>query len=266
MTERRRVPERDELERALRRLAREVEFPETPDVARAVTARLEKGPLAPPARLPRAGWRTRPALVFAAAGLALVAVTASLIAFPAARRAVADWLGVSGIRIETETKAPSPAEGRLDLGIPTSLTQVAGEVDFEVLVPAALGPPDEVFLREPPEGGMVTLVYRSRPGLRSRVPGVGLILSQFEGHLRPDLIKKITAGGTRVRGAEVSGLPAYWLSGAPHSFLYLDESGRIAEDTVRLAGNVLLWERGVTYRLESELSLDAAIAIAESLR
>ncbi len=114
---------------------------------------------------------------------------------------------------------------------------------------------------------MVNLIYRSRPGLRSRVPGIGLLLGQFEGRLRPDLIKKITAGATRLRGADVGGLPAYWLSGAPHTFLYVDENGRIAEDNARLAGNVLLWERnGVTYRLESELSLEAAVAIAESLR
>lgn len=259
-----------ELAHALHELGPHVAYPATPDLAAAVSTRLEEG--APPStaiRLPRPYWRPHPALVAAIVGAALIVAAGGVLSWPAARRAVADWLGVPGIRIQTDsTSRPSPSPARLDIGLPTTLAGAQAEVNFDISIPAALGDPDQLFLRRPPDGGMVTLVYRTRPGLRSRVPGIGLVLGQFEGRLRPDLLfKKITSAGTRVRGAEVNGLPAYWLSGAAHTFLYVDEFGDIQEDSARLAGNVLLWERaGVTYRLESELSLQAAVAIAESLR
>ena len=48
-----------------------------------------------------------------------------------------------------------------------------------------------------------------------------------------------------------------------HEFLYLDANGNPQPDTARLAANTLLWERdGVTYRLESALDRDAALALA----
>ena len=51
-----------------------------------------------------------------------------------------------------------------------------------------------------------------------------------------------------------------------HEFFYLDADGEPQPDTARLAANTLLWERdGVTYRLESALDRDAALAIARQL-
>ena len=166
-----RQPQRDELAQALRDLGPHVAYPVTPDLLPAVAARLEHGarPSAPIV-LPRAYRRPRPALVAAIIGAALVVAAGGVLSWPAARRAVADWLGVSGIRIQTEA-SPGPTvapTGPLDVGLPTSLAGAQAEVDFDVLIPAALGNPDQVFLRRPPDGGMVTLVYRARPGLRLR--------------------------------------------------------------------------------------------------
>jgi len=47
----------------------------------------------------------------------------------------------------------------------------------------------------------------------------------------------------------------------------LDEHGEYVMETLRLEGNVLLWVRnGVTLRIESALSRDEAIHVAESIR
>ena len=58
----------------------------------------------------------------------------------------------------------------------------------------------------------------------------------------------------------MNGANGYWLSGAEHTFVYLDRTGEYQQDRARLAANTLLWERdGMTYRLES--ALDRADAL-----
>jgi hypothetical protein len=57
------------------------------------------------------------------------------------------------------------------------------------------------------------------------------------------------------------------LSGPPHVFGYVDARGEFREETMRLVGNVLLWERRpVTLRLEADVSRDEALEIARSVR
>ena len=59
---------------------------------------------------------------------------------------------------------------------------------------------------------------------------------------------------------------AVWLGGEPHLFLYLGPTRDIEEEELRLAGNTLIWTVGPhTYRLESALDRDAAIAVAETV-
>ena len=49
-------------------------------------------------------------------------------------------------------------------------------------------------------------------------------------------------------------------------FLYLAADGSVEEETLRLAGNTLIWTHGpFTYRLESALGRDEALALAESV-
>ena len=60
---------------------------------------------------------------------------------------------------------------------------------------------------------------------------------------------------------------AYWLEGTPHQFFYRDSAGNPSPETLRLAGNTLLWEQGaVTFRLEAQVSRDDALRIATSFR
>jgi hypothetical protein len=65
---------------------------------------------------------------------------------------------------------------------------------------------------------------------------------------------------------------ALWLTGAPHILVTLDQNGQPLLDFERpVNANTLIWETGdfdtgVTYRLETALSLAEALELAESLR
>jgi hypothetical protein len=272
-----------DLERALADLAAALEFPPTPDLAAAVTARLGEAPAAAPAppspaaRARRwlaglAGWRR-----LAAAGLAVVLLAAAvLVASPGTREAVARRLGLRGVGVElggppppTVTTTPG---GRLELGLGDQVTleEARRRVDWPVLVPAAagLGRPDAVYVNQAvPSGGRVDLVYRARPGLpASPFTDVGLLITGFRGQPTPEFLKKVTAMGV-VEQVTVGGEPGYWFSGEPHFFTYRDAAGTLREEQTRLAGNTLIWQRGdLTLRLEGELPKEEAIRIAESMR
>jgi hypothetical protein len=65
---------------------------------------------------------------------------------------------------------------------------------------------------------------------------------------------------------KVSGDPGFWIAGKPHVLMFLDPNGNVIDDSVRLAGNVLLWERGdLTLRIEGALTLDQALAVAQGI-
>ncbi|HEX7148735.1 MAG TPA: hypothetical protein VF512_14600, partial [Actinomycetota bacterium] len=152
-----------DLDRALTDLATSLEFSPTPDLAAAVSARLDEAPATRP-RTRRwswpAGWRR-----LAVAGLAAVLLAAAvLVASPGTREAVARRLGLRGIGVElggppppTVTTAPG---ARLDLGFGerVSLEEARRRVGFPVLIPGAGGleRPDATFVSESvPAGGRV---------------------------------------------------------------------------------------------------------------
>jgi hypothetical protein len=69
-----------------------------------------------------------------------------------------------------------------------------------------------------------------------------------------------------VRAADIAGILGLWIDGAPHVITYEDAAGDVVEEETRLAANVLMWERaGVTHRIETTLTLEEALALAESL-
>jgi hypothetical protein len=189
--------------------------------------------------------------------------------------AVAGGLLVRGVRIliapETATPPPSPTVsgpiGRLlFLGDEVTLAQARQEVDFEALVPTAAGLPEPVvYLDDDPPGGRVSLVYPAGPGLReAEEAGVGMLVMQFRGRLELPFLEKLVRAD-QVREVEVAGTRGYWVEGE-HTLSYLDARGHPVEERSRLAGNTLLWQVGeVTFRLESALSMEEAIRIAESM-
>jgi hypothetical protein len=249
-----------DLERALADLAASLEFPPTPDLAAAVTARLEQAPAPTPARRRRwpaglVGWRR--------------------LAVAGTREAVARRLGLRGIGVQIGGPPPPTATttpgARLDLGLgpQTTLEEARRRVDFPVLVPTAPGfsQPDAVFVNQAvPPGGRVDLVYLARPGLpASSFTDAGLLITQFRGQWTPEFLKKVAVAGL-VEEVTVGGEPGYWFSGEPHFFTYVDAAGQFREERTRLAGNTLIWQHGdLTLRLEGQLPKEEAIRIAESM-
>jgi len=209
--------------------------------------------------------RSGPRWVLAAV-MVVAVVGASVV--PAAREAVADLLGVGGIRITRDDGGGSRGiGGRLDLGRPVGLEEAARLSPGPLPRPEGLSAPTAVFAGQPPGG--VTLVWAPDDRLPEVLDhDVGLIVTAFPGRMgSPEVaIEKRGRDGGTTQPLTVDGAPAYWLSGAPHEIAYVDDEGRPREDTVRLSGNALVWERdGVTYRLESALSRSEAVQLAESL-
>jgi hypothetical protein len=242
-----------ELELALVELGRSIEFPPAPDLASRVRERIAAG--RPPRRSFLPARRT---LVIA---LALLAVAVgALMAVPGTRAAILEFFGVRGVAIEhVETLPTVPKNVDLNLGEPVSLERARELAAFDVVVPEALGDPDEVYFSDFPAGGMVSFVYGSSEEPRA-------LLTQFEASVRDTFLKKLEAT-TEVEHVGVDGQLGVFLSGAPHVFGFIDANGQYQEETMRLVGNVLLWERPpLTLRLETNASLNEALRIARSVR
>ncbi len=239
-------PSDDNLAQALRDLGARLDVPPAPDLAPLVRARIEAQP------------RRRP-WVYAAAVLAVLLAGLAL----AQSEAISRWLGVRGIKILFDRAPRARVVTDLRLGRQVSLAEVRRAVPFRVLIPAALGDPDEIYLSD---DRRVSLIYKARPDLpRAHETGVGLLVTEFQAEIDPSYFKKIASGRTRIEAVAVGGGRGYWISGA-HALVYRDPSGT-REDVLRVAGNVLVWERGdLTLRFESALSKEASLRIAESMR
>jgi hypothetical protein len=212
----------------------------------------------------------------------LVLALAALLILAAIAGAVG--LGLPGLRIifgEAPSPRPSPSASAtvsatpsasrplgsdLDIGSATPLADIDRLAGFHVLLPSdpAIGPPDVAYL----DGNRVTLVWAGRPGVPATGErGVGLLISQFQGHVESGYYEKILGAGTKVTPVKVAGSSGYWISGPPHFFYYIDPSGKVVDDHHREVGDVLIWSTGeVTYRLESGLDMADAVRLAETLQ
>jgi hypothetical protein len=273
------------LEAAVRELAGRLSEPVVPGLPQAVTARLEAAP-APERRFRlalRLGLQPVPTLrrvlVLVAALLVLLAATAAAAGF-----------AVRGVRIVFSSTRPSvapaarpaPFGAALNLGDRVTIERARSSVRFPVRVPTlpGLGEPDAVYLNFAIPGGQVSLVYRPRPGLPAvqtlpavptlstpAAPGAGLLITQFEGGIERQLLTKVVGPDTKVDGVTVNGGRGFFIHGAPHEVFYVSPAGEAIADTIRLAGNVLVWQSGaVTIRLEGDFTREQALAIARSMR
>lgn len=273
-----------DIEAALADVGARIELPPTPDLAQAVSARLRALDASSRAPAPRARPATErrrvPVIRSVRRSLLLAAVITILVV--GATLGVRYGLDLLDIEFGPApappvTPAPSarasPGAGLgagFELGARSSLEVVASEVDFPVLVPAELGPPDGVFLGGSTLRGQVAFVY----GPRSELPasellaGSGLLLTQNRGDVDEGLVNKLVGSdrGTVTR-VDVGGDEGYWFAGEPHWFWYLAADGTVVEDSRRLVGNTLAWQRGdILYRIEGAIDLERALEIAASLR
>jgi hypothetical protein len=269
-----------ELERALRRLGRRIEFPTTPDLTSAVRARIAEQPAPRPGRLL---WFTPRRSLAAAAAILFFLLAAALAVFPGARDAVADLFGVRGIQISIErdeeptpvptlvaTAAASPVGPDLSLGRQVTLQEARTLAPYEIHVPnpAAYGEPDEVYVRNlPDDNTMVSLIYYPAPDLpEAEETGVGALLMQFEAREDVNYIMKgVFEGGGYTTPTELGDGDAWWVYGATRIVL-LDDPSAPCCPAGRPSANVLLWEQdGLTFRLESDLTMSRATTLAESI-
>jgi hypothetical protein len=293
-----------ELESALRDLGGALAFParaEGPggagalgalDPARRARLRIEQGSSASSARPrpwawlapnlgPLFGGHVRRSLVLALIAVIVVAAVAAALG-----------LGLPGIRIVTAPSASAGATGAapsgspeagasgssaspgvagppgtgMGLGDPIAVADASAAVDIPVVMPTAagVGPPVTAWILD----GRLTFVWPASPALPpTREPGIGLLLSEFRGSVKPEYFQKVIGPDTTLTPVTVGDVTGYWISGAPHEIVFVDRYGQPVFDSRRIVGDTLLWARGdVTYRLESGLDRAAAIALAGSLR
>jgi hypothetical protein len=264
------------LEERLRESARAFKYPGTPAISRAVRLRLER-----PA-VPRAGTAFRAAL------LALVILAAAALAMPQVRAQVLKFLRIGVVRIFLAPPSPTapapvptarPANTRMPvtatprplytqqveplysvsmqgLDGETTLETARQRVDFPILLPGEptdLGQPDHVFLQE--NGQFIILVWldHQQPDkVRLSLHEIGsnsVLVSKYQ----PRVLEQILVNGHDA--AWVQGPYIVELTNGDHTWRKL------------VNGSTLIWEAdGVTYRLESDLTLEQALPIAESLR
>lgn len=258
-------------ERSLSDVAGRFDYPPTPPLAAAVGRRRRAAQ--PVARRPAATGRR---LAWGLAVLVLVAL--ALLAVPQTRAALLSFFArVGAIEIFIDeaaptaepTAVPTPAPppttepstasttavghslALAALGEPTTLVDAAQRIGFTPRIPAALGEPDEVYLHRDVDLPAVTLVWRGPDGAPLSLTQIAI--AEFAR-------KMVSQGG--VRETTVNGAVAMWLSG-PHMLLLFGDG---PSNPIPITSNVLIWAGdGYTYRLEGELTLEEAVAIAESL-
>jgi hypothetical protein len=219
-----------DLARELSALAEQVEWPATPVLRPALAA------------APRRRRRLAAALVLA--GLLALAVA---FAVPQSRAAILRFLHLGAVTIQVVDKLPAAQERPLGAGLGPVITPA----DAKTLLPELLLPP---LSSQPPlhhpGGAAVALVFE--------LDGRPVLLSEYG--YGAGFIKKLVSDATGIEWTDVDGATAAWISGASHNVYF-------PGTTPRLAGNVLVWERGsVTYRLEGTLTRSAALELARSLR
>jgi hypothetical protein len=230
------------------------------DLSTTVTRRIRARSAPKPARPGRL--RRRLAVAFVAT--AAIATTAAV---PSARAAVTNFLDVGVVRVHHEP-APGPVSPTADLQLGERTTLAEARAQFPVVTPSAggLGTPDEVWLTRVGGGG-VSLVYRAGPGLPpAEHTRIGLLVQEFAGDGRT-VVNKYLSGENSEQPVTINGERGVFISGGNHVLFYDADSGAQVNESGRLVGNALIFQRGpLTIRLEGNLPRERMAAIATSLR
>jgi len=269
----------DQLALALADVGARIAWPAAPELRAGVLARI-----AAPRRIP--WWRAfaSPRYGFAPAVITIALALLAVLAFsPEARATATDILRLRGIEIfrgpvpspsptRSPGSIPSPTAFPLGVGVQVTLDEAKARAGFPVVIPTdpLLGAPDEVYLRTTSGGSTaVSFVYISRPGIpTSAQAGVAAIVTEFAGAtVDENFFGKVLDQTTTLEKVTVNGQPGFWIQGAPHSFFYNAGGGNIQQETLRLAGNTLIWTQGnLLLRLEAQVDKATALRIAGSMR
>jgi len=267
----------DQLAQVLADVGARIAWP-SPDLRARVLSRI-----AEPRRV--AWWRAfaSPRYGFAPAIITIALALLAVLAFsPEARATATDILRLRGVEIfRGPVPSPSPSRSPGSIGSPTpfplgvgvqvTLDEAKARAGFPVLIPTdpLLGAPDEVYLRTTSSGSTaVSFVYLARPGIPiSAQVGVAAIVTEFAGAtVDENFFGKVLDRSTTLEKVTVNGQPGFWIEGTPHFFFY-SANGAVLQETLRLAGNTLLWTQGnLLLRLEAQVDKATALRIAGSMR
>jgi hypothetical protein len=240
----------EDFEMLVEQTAKRFPYPPTPDLTRNMFRQQR--------RFQRSLDLRRAAIVFAA----LMLVLAGLLAVPEIRAQVAAWLRIGAVEIVITTATP-PARFALGGRLPASVLRFPGATTLEdarqhagypIELPAALSEPDRVFL-----------VQAARPIV---------VLAWLDEHSAVDISLHLLPLGTysvkmtdaEVEETEVNDEWAVWIA-QPHWYLLRTGSGDDDEKSRQVMMHALIWEAedGMTYRIETDRSLEEARQIAESV-
>lgn len=292
------------LEEALVQTGKGLAFPPTPPLAARVGAELRVRRTTP-APLPIAS-RQFFARRLVPIVIAVIAAILLLIAIPNSREAIAQFLGLNGLRIFYVTPTPPPeptmtpsaiVEGAVgtpnvavtatpattQISTPaatlvgaafeqcceTTLADAQSRARFKILLPPSEQPSKVYYQNVFDNGEQVVLVFGDPDE-----PKFTLYQAQnwIYGKLVDSNFAKGISGGTQLQELTLRGERALWLSGAAHLVMRLDGNGNPIYETARkVDANTLAWETGSQYdgtifRLETKESLEEAVKFAESLR
>jgi hypothetical protein len=263
-------------EQQLASVAKGMDYPRTPDIAASVMRRLSAGQAEE-----RAPARSRSISRRMAWSLAMVLLLlSSLMLIPPVRAAILEVIEIGAVRIfrSEPTPLPPPQDevspplppvtatptdflpfripALADIDGETDLARAQAMVDYPILVPSyppGLGQPDRVYVQDA-EGPMTILVWVDPPALTD----TRLVL-----HLIPKGSWAVEKMSPRlIEETRVNGQRAVWALG-PYPIRFRNGNLEFAR---MVDGHVLIWTDGdVTYRLETDLTLEEAIRIAESL-
>jgi hypothetical protein len=260
-----------EFENRLSSIANGLEYPHTPDIAGSVITRLRPS--------------TRPRFISRklAWSLSIVLVLISSLALiPPVRAAIIEFIQIGVVRIFPRSVEPTPEVIQTpEITIPLTATpgasipppsliplfeNIAGETklanaqqiaNYPILLPAyppELGQPNHVYIQDA-DGAMTILVWVDPVHPEDAMMSLHFIPegSWAISKVRPVVIQEI----------EVNGQRAIWAVG-PYPLKL--RNGNL-EFTRLIDGHVLVWAEGnITYRIETDLPLEEAIKIAESLQ
>jgi hypothetical protein len=201
----------------------------------------------------------------AAAILLIIALLGALLAVPQTRAAIAAILHIGSVTIiptppTSGANEPTPLPSILDLAGQTTLDNAQRHMPFHIRLPAHpadLGAPQYVYLQDL-DGSAALLVWvdPQHPD-QVRMALNELSSDAYAYKIAPQFVQETQVHGQR----------ALWTTGP-----YLLQVGSVSDQRNALrrlvtASHTLIWTEGnITYRLESDVSLEEAVRIAESLR
>ena len=261
-------------EKQIQFLARGLDYPRTPDIAGSVMTRL---------RAKKIGQRGRGSPRFVSRRLAwsltiILILFGSLMLIPPARAAIIEFIQIGVVRIFRTKPTPLPPPNQeapstlapvltptpqalipiLErLGGEMTLEEAQKAVSYSILLPSYppdLGLPDRIFVQDA-EGKMTILVW-----IDPQQPDQILMSLHM---IPPGSWAVDKFAPAEVQETTVNGQRAIWAVG-PYPL-------RLRNSDIQymrlIEGHVLIWkENHLTYRLETDLSLEEAIKIAESLQ